>query len=45
MSDIETDDTSLTIRRTFDAPPERVFDAWIDSETVRQWLFTTPETN
>lgn len=38
-------ETTLTLHRTFDTPPERVFDAWIDPETVRQWLFTTPETN
>jgi len=28
--------------RRFDASPERVFDAWIDPETARKWLFTSP---
>lgn len=45
MRDIETSESSLTIRRTFDAPREHVFDAWIEPEVVRQWLFTSPETN
>lgn len=37
MSDIETDETSLTIRRTFDAPRERVFRAFTVPEEVDQW--------
>ena len=37
-----TDKPSVTVRRHFDASPERVFDAWLDSETVGQWLFATP---
>ncbi|ELZ02368.1 SRPBCC family protein [Natrialba asiatica] len=35
-----------TIRRTFDAPRERVFEAWTDPERVEQWWgpaeFTVP---
>ena len=34
---IETDETSLTIRRTFDAPRERVFEAFTDPEQVDRW--------
>src|SRR4051794_19413544 len=28
----------LQVRRTFDAPRERVFQAWMDPELLRQWL-------
>ena len=31
------DDLNLTIERTFDAPAERVFDAWTSAEVVRRW--------
>jgi uncharacterized protein YndB with AHSA1/START domain len=34
--------TSLRLQRHFDSSPERVFDAWVNPETVRKWLFTTP---
>ena len=33
---------SVQISRAFRAPPERVFDAWLDPATVGQWLFATP---
>jgi uncharacterized protein YndB with AHSA1/START domain len=39
-------DRELIIRRKFDAPRERVFDAWIDPELGKQWSaprdFTVP---
>src|ERR687890_430268 len=37
----------IRITRRFEASPERVFDAWIDPQTARKWLFTSPssETN
>jgi uncharacterized protein YndB with AHSA1/START domain len=39
MTDIETtDETSLTIRRTFDAPRERVWKAFTEPDQVAQWL-------
>src|SRR5215216_3771381 len=33
----------VCVQRGFDAPPERVFDAWLDQSTVGKWLFATPE--
>lgn len=33
----------LIVKRKFDAPAELVFDAWLDSDNVGRWLFTTPE--
>jgi uncharacterized protein YndB with AHSA1/START domain len=30
--------TVLQVRRTFDAPRERVFEAWIDPNLLRRWL-------
>ncbi|HEU4959564.1 MAG TPA: SRPBCC domain-containing protein [Sphingomonas sp.] len=34
---------TLTLARTFAAPPERVFDAWLDPAQVRRFLFATPD--
>jgi uncharacterized protein YndB with AHSA1/START domain len=35
-------DRILRMTRRFDASPERVFDAWLNPETARKWLFVTP---
>ena len=34
----ESGDLTLVISRTFDAPRERVFDAWLDPKTISQWI-------
>lgn len=46
MTTIETTGTNLIVRRTFDAPRERVWEAWTDPEQIAQWWgpagFTVP---
>jgi uncharacterized protein YndB with AHSA1/START domain len=32
------DDTTLIITRVFEAPPERVFDAWLTREEWQSWI-------
>lgn len=34
---------AVTVRRTFNASVERVFDAWLDPERAREFLFTHPD--
>ena len=29
---------SLTLKRRFNAPPEKVFSAWTDPEKVKRWM-------
>jgi len=37
------DPVILTVTRDFAAPPERVFDAWLNPEDARRFLFATPD--
>ena len=37
------DPIMLTVERHIDAPPEQVFDAWLDGDAVGKWLFATPD--
>jgi uncharacterized protein YndB with AHSA1/START domain len=32
---------AIHVARRFSAPPERVFNAWLDPEVARKWLFAT----
>lgn len=38
MSTAATVKPSLTIKRRFNAPPAKVFSAWIDPEKVKRWM-------
>jgi len=35
--------TPIIIKRVYDFPAERVFDAWLTPEVTRRWLFTTDD--
>ena len=35
--------TVLRLTRRFEAPPERVFDAWTDPELLRRWFHAGPD--
>ncbi|WP_343223200.1 SRPBCC family protein [Mesobacillus maritimus] len=37
--------TILTMKRKFDVPAEKVFDAWTNVEKLKKWMFTMEHTN
>jgi uncharacterized protein YndB with AHSA1/START domain len=39
----DTKATTITVRKSFSASPERVFDAWISPETAKKFLFATSD--
>lgn len=45
MIPLPTSTVVLTMARRFDAEEKAVFDAWTKPELMRQWLFTSEDTN
>ena len=39
---INESEATVRVSRHFEASPERIFDAWLDSEKVARFLFKTP---
>jgi len=37
MTDVDLDTATLRLERTYDAPPDAVFDAWTNPEVLRRW--------
>jgi uncharacterized protein YndB with AHSA1/START domain len=35
----QTPNFKVSVARYFDAPPERLFDAWLDPEMIGKWMF------
>lgn len=42
---VNTSTTTLTMTRRFGVTAEKVFDAWLNPEMMRKWLFTMESTN
>ena len=43
MSESPRETIRLSVERRIAAPPEQVFDAWLDPKAVGRWLFATPD--
>lgn len=43
MKDVST--TTVSMNRNFEVDPEKVFDAWLNAEQMKKWLFTMEPTN
>ena len=41
----KTSITTLNMKRKFDVPAEKVFDAWTKADTIKKWMFTMEHTN
>ena len=39
----KVDPLVLVVERSFDVPPEMIYDAWLNADSLRQWLFATPQ--
>jgi uncharacterized protein YndB with AHSA1/START domain len=40
---VSEDGTALRLERTFEAPPEAVYDAWTNPEVLRRWWAAAPD--
>ncbi|WP_077618358.1 SRPBCC family protein [Bacillus sinesaloumensis] len=41
----DTSKTTLIMKRSFNVPVEKVFEAWTNSELMKKWFFTMEHTN
>lgn len=42
MTEVDVDTATVRLQRTYDAPPEAVFDAWTNPEVLRRWWKADP---